>query len=329
MNESDRNLAQKALDQARKNAEAIKGTKPALSKAIIDMVDSAVVKDDGSVEYDKKATERAKQGSEGRQMNIAPVFHGIAWASCLWVAIVIGMFMLSASWRMHVAVTLAFWLGYDSGSVHAAEPAPDCPGRHVLAAVDATTPYDEIDRAEIIAAFGRMAGSMHIGDRLHIVTVTESAEKSALLFDGCVPGTEELSWVDAAYNMLLVPPGQAKAEFFIEAGNAVEPVLYQRHETPATALAGTLTSYAPVDDLWLFTDLLESASVDVDALLSGDEEIDDILLPRMPGVTAHIAGIGRFHDTARTPLDPEQIERLLAAWRAWFAGAGVIMEVVR
>lgn len=64
MNKSDRDLAQKALDQARENAEAIKGTKPALSKAIIDMVDSAVVKDDGSVEYDKKATERANKAAK-------------------------------------------------------------------------------------------------------------------------------------------------------------------------------------------------------------------------------------------------------------------------
>lgn len=262
-------------------------------------------------------------------MNIAPIFHGLNWAVCLWMAIVVGMFMFSASWRMHVAVTLAFWLGYDSGSVRAAESAPDCPGRHVLAAVDATTPYDEIDRVAIIAAFGQMASSMQPGDRLHIVTVTEAAGKSALLFDDCVPGTEEVGWIDAGWNFLFVPEGQLQAYFFAKAGKEVEPVLYQRHETPATALAGTLTSYAPVDDLWLFTDLLESASVDVDALLSGDEGIDDILLPRMPGVTAHIAGIGRFHDTARTPLDPEQIERLLAAWRAWFAGAGVVMEVVR
>lgn len=213
-------------------------------------------------------------------------------------------------------------------TINAAEPVPDCPGRDVFAAVDATTPYDQQDRDVIMVAFGKMAASMHIGDRLHIVTVAESADKSALLFDGCVPGAESAGLVDGLWQALFVPPGQAKADFFAEAGKAVEPVLFQRHETPATALAETVAYHAPADEIWLFTDLLDSFSVRVRALLAGEAAIA-VPLPHMQGVVAHIAGVGRYHDDARRPLTDIEMEHLLAAWRAWFAGAGMVIEVAK
>ena len=72
--------------------------------------------------------------------------------------------------------------------------AAPCEGKTVLALIDTTTAYDDVDRAGIKPAIERMAVSLKPGQRLLVRTVRDATDTSRLLFDGCVPPGWEMSW---------------------------------------------------------------------------------------------------------------------------------------
>ena len=204
--------------------------------------------------------------------------------------------------------------------------AVDCNGPVVLALIDTTNAYDDVDRGLIMPAIERMAASLQPGQRLVLRTLRDAPEASRLLLDVCVPPRPEMSWTVAGiWSWLTTNPSVLVAEretFFADVRNALLPQLRSHGEASRTALVDTLGQWA--DDIeglatiWLFSDLLESAIVSSDGLLYG--ETDVLVRSRGPlaaldKIDIHVAGFGRFHDPDRRPLTADEqglLDRLLA-----------------
>jgi hypothetical protein len=92
------------------------------------------------------------------------------------------------------------------GTISKAPRAADCPGSTVVALLDATTAYDDIDRATIIPAIEAMAASLEAGQRLVVRTVGDSAASSRLLLDTCVPAGHHFEWRVSVGSGLGSPP---------------------------------------------------------------------------------------------------------------------------
>jgi hypothetical protein len=227
---------------------------------------------------------------------------------------------LGAPVRLMLALAIAWGFGYCVGNTTPVMAA-DCPGRTVLTLVDATTPYDDLDRAAIMPAIGQMSATLRPGDHLKVITVAESPAKSLTLVDGCVPQPDG-GWIARLFSN----PHARMREFLNAAGQQIEPVLWQRHDKPATALVQTLTEAMPADEVWMLTDGLESSLISPRRLLDGSAVIDTEG-PRMDGITIHMTGLGRYHDDARKPLSVEEQEHMVEVWRRWLSGLGARLVV--
>ena len=156
-----------------------------------------------------------------------------------------------------------------------------CPGRDVLALVDATTAYDDQDRNQIMPAMESMGRNLQPGDRLRVRTVRDDPATSRTLFEGCVP---QPGWI-AKLISDPVTLAHERQSFFKEVREAIEGVLYHVHEADHTALAATLAASVPADEVWLFSDLLETKSTSLVQLLQG--QLPGPQLPSMSGVVVH------------------------------------------
>ena len=238
-----------------------------------------------------------------------------------------------------MALIAVILLGWAKDALSAEPGEPSCPGRRVVALIDATTAYDETDRAAIQPAFAAMMNRLAPGDQLVIATVAESAMASRILFDRCAPGGEavmsgEQDWLELASGLVATifsTPSDPAIEwraFLDDARTQVLPVLNARHDTPATALFATVARYAPWDELGLYSDLLESADHSPRSVLGLDLRVATELRG-VQGSKVYIAGVGRFHDRTRRPLSSAERSMLLANWRGWFGDHGAILVEAR
>ena len=213
-----------------------------------------------------------------------------------------------------------------------------CDGSTVLALIDTTTAYDDVDRASIMPVIERMADSLVPGQRLILRTVRDGAHTSRLLLDDCLPPDPAMSWsVTGIWTWLTSNPSVVRADhgaFFTNMRDALLPQLRSHGEASRSALVGTLELLADNTDglatIWLFSDLLESSIVDVDDLLNSQSDV----LVRGPGrltelddIDVHIAGFGRFHDTTRRPLTVQEHASLIDSWTLFIQQSGGRLHV--
>ena len=214
----------------------------------------------------------------------------------------------------------------------------DCSGSAVLALIDTTTAYDDVDRALIMPAIERMAASLQPGQRLVLRTLRDAPEVSRLLLDVCVPPRPELSWTVAGiWSWLTTNPSTLDADretFFADVRNALLPQLRSHGEASRTALIDTLGQWA--DDIkglatiWLFSDLLESAIVSADELLYGETDVlvrSRGILAALDQIDVHVAGFGRFHDPGRRPLTADEQASLIDGWARFIQQSGGRLHV--
>ena len=203
--------------------------------------------------------------------------------------------------------------------------AMDCNGPVVLALIDTTTAYDDVDRGLIMPAIEHMAASLESGQRLVLRTLRDAPEASRLLLDGCVPPAPKTSWsITGIWSWLTTNPSTMIAEretFFAEVRNALLPQLRSHGEASRTALVDTLEIWAEdiegVATIWLFSDLLESVIVDAEDLLQGKTDVlvrSRGRLRNLNQIDVHIAGFGRFHDPGRRPLTADEQAGLIDSW---------------
>ena len=218
--------------------------------------------------------------------------------------------------------------------------AADCERQAVLALIDTTTAYDDVDRAVIMPAIERMAASLQPGQRLVLRTVRDAPEASRLLLDVCVPPTPEMSWTIAGlWSWLTTNPSTMVAEretFFADVRDALLPQLRSHGEASRTALVDTLGQWADdtegVATIWLFSDLLESVVVSADDLLQGETDVLNRFRGRLAAldqIDVHVAGFGRFHDPGRRPLSADERASLIDNWARFFQQSGGRLHVAQ
>lgn len=226
------------------------------------------------------------------------------------------------------------------GVVSKASRAADCPGSTVVALLDATTAYDDIDRAAIIPAIEAMAASLQDGQRLIVRTVSDTIANSRILLDVCVPVAPGVEWsLGSIWTWLTSSPTRAMAErraFRTNLRDATMPLLHGRADTDRTALIETILKVSIATkrfaSLWLFSDLLESELVDPSDLIAGQPTILPKAAPRLPhliDVDVHVAGMGRFHDKQRRNLMFGEQQALLGSWRLLVSQAGGTLEIIQ
>ena len=217
--------------------------------------------------------------------------------------------------------------------------ADSCDGGTVLAFIDTTTAYDNVDHNEIIPAIEEMASSLEPDQRVIIRTVRDAPRASRLLFDACVPADPEIDWsFIGAWKWLTTDKDELRTErraFFADMRASLLPILDQRGSTSKTALVETLDHFLiSVEQpaaIWLFTDLLESSVVAPDRLLDGDPQ--DLMkatqhFPSLAGTPVHVAGVGRWHDVDRQPLDAAELSSLIDSWVAFINMVGGELHLV-
>ena len=217
--------------------------------------------------------------------------------------------------------------------------ADSCDGGTVLAFIDTTTAYDDVDRDQIVPAIEDMASSLDSDQRVIIRTVRDAPSASRLLFDACVPADPEFEWsFSGLWNWLTTNKDELQTErraFFADMRASLLPILDQRGGASKTALIETLDHFLiSVEQpaaIWLFTDLLESSVVAPGRLLDGDPQ--DLLkaaqhFPRLEGTPVHVAGIGRWHDVDRRPLHAAELSSLIDSWVAFINMVGGELHVV-
>ena len=216
--------------------------------------------------------------------------------------------------------------------------AADCNGPVVLALIDTTTAYDDVDRGLIMPAIERMAASLQPGQRLVIRTLRDVPEASRLLLDICVPPRPELSWTVAGiWSWLTTNPSTLAAEretFFADVRSALLPQLRSHGEASRTALVDTLEQWANdierVATIWLFSDLLESVIVSANDLLQGKTDVLNRSRGRLAAldqIDVHVAGFGRFHDPDRRPLSADEQASLIDSWARFIQQSGGRLHV--
>jgi hypothetical protein len=178
-----------------------------------------------------------------------------------------------------------------------------------------------------------MAASLEADQRLLVRTVSDSAASSRPLFDACVPAEHRVEWsVSGIWTWLTASPAAfrtARQTFQSHIRDAVLPLLRGSVSSSQTGLIETILLVSKTTDrfasLWLFSDMLESAKVDAEALLAGQSTTLIDALPQVPkldGVIVHVAGIGRFHDQYRRGLTPKEEDALREAWQMFISHAG-------
>lgn len=217
--------------------------------------------------------------------------------------------------------------------------ADSCDGGTLLAFIDTTTAYDDVDRDQIVPAIEQMASSLKPNQRVIIRTVRDMPSTSRLLFDACMPTDPGFDWSFAGlWNWLATNKEALQIErraFFAEMEASLLPILDQRDGASTTALVETighfLTNVEQPTAIWLFTDLLESSVVTPGSLLDGDTQ--DLLetaqhFPRLVGASVYIAGIGRWHDVDRRPLQAAELSGLIDSWVTFVATIGGELHIV-
>ncbi len=236
-----------------------------------------------------------------------------------------------------VALTLAVGLVLPGNA-----EAGTCDGTTVAAFVDSTTAYDDEDRAAIMPAIERMAASLLPDQQLVILTVRDRAESSRILFDQCVPETDDIAWsLQGLLNWLLSSPAEARVErvaFFDDVKRVLVPELQATSAASKTALVETLhygvqvVGEGSLDAIWIFSDLLESAAVPTSALLTDGASLESAVastFPHLDGAEVHVAGIGRFHDASRRPLDSIELGTLIDSWSGLIGSVGGHLHVTQ
>ena len=217
--------------------------------------------------------------------------------------------------------------------------AESCEGGTVLAFIDTTTAYDDVDRDQIVPAIEEMAFSLIPHQRVIIRTVRDAPGASRLLFDACVPADPKFHWsFSGLLKWLITNKDELQIErraFFADIKASLLPILDQRHGASRTTLIETLghflISVEQPAAIWLFTDLLESSVVAPEELLDGDPQ--DLLkaarhIPRLENTPVHIAGVGRWHDVERRPLHAAELSRLIDSWVAFINMVGGELHIV-
>ena len=208
---------------------------------------------------------------------------------------------------------------------------------NVVVYVDRTTPYDAIDKKDLVDGVSRLFETLKGGERFSMRTIADNFAASTNLLDECLP----ICHADGLFGDLF--SGCTEGVVINDKKHLKQAVVQQLNdlltnfvELPNSEIVRTLGLTAPselrpgrTNRFYIFTDLIENSqylpgkeffTTKNDVLLR--HVAKDGLVPDLQGATVQIFGVGRGGDPGdRHPLNQTLLEKLLDFWQRYFEAA--------
>lgn len=205
-----------------------------------------------------------------------------------------------------------------------------------LLLVDRTSTYDGVDQEILIEGLEAMYNGLKPGDRLIVHTITDSRANSEKIFDRCYPGCPKVGLVD--WFVSSCRAGLARSEMVVfraDLASKLHLILSENQEYSYSAIVETIaTTTSRYDSIGLTAVLMYSDLLENSQLLPWPKVVtsrrdttlktltDLGLNPRLTGLSVVVFGVGRNHDSQRTPLSARRRHLLEKFWRSLFETSG-------
>ncbi len=208
---------------------------------------------------------------------------------------------------------------------------------NVVVYVDRTTPYDAIDKKDLVDGVSRLFETLKGGERFSMRTIADNFAASTSLLDECLPvchaGGLFGDLFSGCTEGVVINDTKHLRQAVVE---QIKNLLDNFVELPNSSIVRTLGLSAPAElrpgranRFYIFTDLIENSRY-----LPGKEFFTtknslllkhiakDGLVPDLQGATVRIFGVGRGGSPGdRHALDQALLEKLLDFWRHYFEAA--------
>ena len=208
---------------------------------------------------------------------------------------------------------------------------------NVVVYIDRTTPYDDIDKKDLVDGVSRLFETLKGGERFSMRTIADNFTASTNLLDECLPVCQAGGLFGDLFS------GCTEGVVINDKKHLKQAVVQRLNdlltnfvELPNSEIVRTLGLTAPselrpgrTNRFYIFTDLIENSqylpgkeffTTKNDVLLS--HVAKDGLVPDLQGATVRIFGVGRGGDPGdRHPLNQALLEKLLDFWQRYFEAA--------
>ena len=214
---------------------------------------------------------------------------------------------------------------------------------NVVVYIDRTTPYDDIDKKDLVDGVSRLFETLDGGERFSMRTIADNFAASANLLDECVPVCHSSSLLGDLFSGctegVVINDKKHLRQTVVQ---QLKDILTDFVELPNSEIVRTLGLSASSEfragrpnRFYIFTDLIENSQY-----LTGKTFFttkNSVLLPRIAkdglipdlhGATVRIFGVGRGGNPGdRRPLDQALLEKLLGFWRGYFEAADATVTI--
>jgi hypothetical protein len=214
---------------------------------------------------------------------------------------------------------------------------------NVVVYIDRTTPYDDIDKKDLIDGVSRLFETLKGGDRFSIRTIADNFAASTNLLDECLPvchaGGLFGDLFSGCTEGVVINDTKHLRQAVVQ---QLKDILTNFVELPNSEIIRTLGLSAPSElrpgrpnRFYIFTDLIENSQY-----LPGKEFLTtknsvllkriakDGLVPDLHGAAVGVFGVGRSGNAGdRRPLDQALLEKLLDFWQHYFGAAGATVTI--
>lgn len=190
--------------------------------------------------------------------------------------------------------------------------------------IDQTTAFDDLDIDNLKDGTRQLLNSLGPGDRLIIETITDAAVHGKPLFDACIPFCPESYFSSCNRTLAKVD----RRTFIKDVGVIVTAVIKDLQSYPYSDVLGSILQ-EPIGRMVIFSDGLHrtadfqltppnfSSHADSCADIAGKYDAPDL-----DGADITFFGAGRYHDNARRPLTPAELQELRQFWQVCLSSVG-------
>lgn len=254
---------------------------------------------------------------------------------------------MPVDWLRRISCLLALCVPFLllPGRAIAGETAKYCSDKadNVVVYIDRTTPYDAIDKKELVDGVSRLFETLKGGERFSMRTIADNFAASTNLLDECVPvcHTDGLlgDLFSGCTEGVVINDKKHLRQAVVQ---QLKEILANFVELPNSAIIRTLGLTAPAElrsgrpnRFYIFTDLIENSqylpgreffTVKNDVLLR--RVTKDGLVPDLHGATVRIFGVGRGGGAGnRHPLDQALLKKLMDFWQRYFEAAHATVTI--
>ncbi|HEX3350827.1 MAG TPA: hypothetical protein VHS58_22270 [Acetobacteraceae bacterium] len=239
----------------------------------------------------------------------------------------VSLFILSAGWVRGAQAATTDYCPYGKSST--------------LLLVDRTTRFDATDKSVFLDALNGVVERLGAGDRLVMFTMTGAYTESRKVFDRCKPACPD----EGFFTDLLATcrPVLARADyrgFVDELARDLADLLRTPEDTQDSDLFRTVAettravstaSAQTLGALVIFSDLIENSPFLRQREFLREPPAETLrhlsaadIRPSLHGASVRVFGVGRDDTPARSPLPPNERNRVAQTWESWFRSGGAV-----